>query len=262
MEYILDTNILLSLNYDIIQPRIGVTYKTLYTVRNEIKQDKIINSSKYKMINNFLNINTIVPIGILNEECGNDSKINELKVISPKKYIFITFDDELQKKVSELGFTVYSRQEFINIINIKKIIKQPFFIFLKNYYKTLLQGIIIPIIFTIGITVSSIIVYLYPYFINVEWFQKTMLLLVFIISYLLYLFKIKRQVYYGLTEILLGVITIFITIFHFNESVSDILKILGGFYIIIRGLNNIDAGIISPVIKKRWQKIFFINTIK
>jgi len=260
MDFILDTNILLSLNKDIIQPRKGVTYYILYTIYNETEQYKIKNSLKYRMVKDFIKINTIENIGIMNDECGDDNIIKELKVINSKKYIFVTNDRDLQKRVLELGFTVYNRQEFINEIKSKPIIEQRFFIFLKNYYKTLLQGVMIAIVFMITIVIAITIVYLYPYIIKEEWFQKLMFLLVPLGSYLLYCFKKKRQVFYGLTEILIGVLTIFYTILHFNESVSDILKILGGFYIIIRGLSNIDAGIISPVIKKRWNKCFLIKS--
>jgi len=259
MNFILDTNILLSLNRDIRQSRIGVTYNILYTINNEISQDRIKNSFTYKIIKDFMRLNSISPIGYLNEEIGDDSIISELKTINHKKYYFVTNDKILQNRVKELGFNVLNRHEFIKLIKTKEIIKRPIFVIIKNYYKSILIGLFVPILFMLLLVISVYLFYLYPLIIMEKWFQYAMIIIIPIISYLIYLFRLKKIIFYGISETLIGIITV-VTAINTSENtsnISDILKMFAGFYIIIRGLDNVEKGIISPVIMIRWNKIFF-----
>jgi hypothetical protein len=105
-----------------------------------------------------------------------------------------------------------------------------------------------------------IVISLYPELI--KFFLIKFLLTIFIIYNIRNLFilrKRKRNIY-GFIEIIFGLITLSLIIFNPIEiattGVNDILKLLGGIYITIRKLNNIEKGIKSPFYKKIWEKIF------
>jgi hypothetical protein len=212
------------------------------------------------MIKDFIKENNVSCIGTINNECGDDSIINELEEIQSDNYYFVTNDIDLQKRVKKLNFTVYNKKEFLNIIRSKPLIKQSIYLFYKNYYKSFLQGFFIAAMFMVILVLSVSLLFIYPsVVIIIKKIPLSMVILVFGGSYLLYLFRMKRRIFYGASEIVIGIITIFFVINSSSEnnSISDILKICGGFYIIIRGLENVEKSIVSPDIKQMWERIFF-----
>ncbi len=86
------------------------------------------------------------------------------------------------------------------------------------------------------------------------------LILIPITGILLYFIREKFRLFYGLTELLVGCYTalsvFFPTFSYGNLLVSDWLRILGGLYIIVRGMDNTGKGLESTKYIYYWKKIF------
>ena len=75
------------------------------------------------------------------------------------------------------------------------------------------------------------------------------------------------RLFYGVTEFLVGIFTallIFLPSFDYNTLTSKpfyFLQILGGLYIMVRGLDNIGKGLRATKFEKLWRQIFGNNSV-
>ena len=101
----------------------------------------------------------------------------------------------------------------------------------------------------------------FPMIIENEYGKIVLVILLIPTIYVLFILRKKNINFYGRIEIAVGFATIISIIYNPTENVAtgvnDILKLLGGIYVIIRGLDNVEKGLKSPQIIKNWEKIFF-----
>jgi rRNA-processing protein FCF1 len=81
-----------------------------------------------------------------------------------------------------------------------------------------------------------------------------------VLGILLFLIRSKWRLIYGLTEFLIGfsaAIRVFLPNFDYTQlHPSEMFQIIGGLYIIVRGLDNIDKGIENTKYQLLWGKFF------
>lgn len=78
-----------------------------------------------------------------------------------------------------------------------------------------------------------------------------------VIAVLLYRFRGIRPVLYGILEILAGLLSMFVAITNINgDSLATFVTFVGGMYVIIRGLDNIDRGLQSRYFREYWGILF------
>ena len=86
------------------------------------------------------------------------------------------------------------------------------------------------------------------------------------VGYLLYVFRTKRRTAYGITEIVVGITTVWFSALDASQgpNIGHLVATLGGIYIIVRGLDNVDNGMddfcrrlprgIGPEVQKLWKR--------
>lgn len=83
------------------------------------------------------------------------------------------------------------------------------------------------------------------------------------IAFFLFWYRSRHRISYGLTEIIFGTfisISVFLPNFDYSAlDTFDLLKIVGGLYIIVRGLDNFGKGIKNTRFDATWNKIFNEN---
>lgn len=118
--------------------------------------------------------------------------------------------------------------------------------------------------FVAGILITLAVVLAYyniGYIVNTLVIWCTIIIILFL-SILLFMTRAKYRIVYGLTEYLVGLFTallIFLPSFDFislSTKPFSFLQILGGLYIMVRGLGNIGKGLRATKIEKYWRKIF------
>ena len=86
------------------------------------------------------------------------------------------------------------------------------------------------------------------------------IVLVPLVGVLLYYLRSKFRLFYGITESLIGVSTslrVFIPSFNYSSiHTSELFQILGGLYIIVRGMDNIGKGLENTKFYFHWRKVF------
>lgn len=135
---------------------------------------------------------------------------------------------------------------------------------LKNHFK---KRILLSFIF--GIILTVIVILIYNYF---ELIFKTLNVwgTIFIISisgFAFFYIRAKWRLFYGVTEFLVGIFTaliLFIPSFDYNLITAkpfSFLQILGGVYIMVRGLDNIGKGFRATKFEKFWCNVFGESSI-
>jgi len=130
---------------------------------------------------------------------------------------------------------------------------------LKNKFQ---KRIIISFVAGILLTLAVVLAYFYiEYVVNTLNIWGTILILP-ILGILFFYIRAKWRLFYGLTELLVGIFTallIFLPSFDFSSLSTkpfSFLQILGGLYIMVRGLDNIGKGLRATKLEKYWRKIF------
>jgi hypothetical protein len=135
---------------------------------------------------------------------------------------------------------------------------------LKNRFQ---KRIIISFIAGILSTVIVILAYFY-----VEVIVGTLniwgtILIIPILGLIFFYFRTKWRLFYGITEFLVGIFTallIFLPSFDFNSLSTKpfyFLQIIGGLYIMVRGLDNVGKGLRATKLEIYWRKIFGDNSV-
>jgi len=135
---------------------------------------------------------------------------------------------------------------------------------LKNKFQ---KRIIISFVAGILLTLAVVLAYFYiEYIVDTLNIWGTILILP-ILGVLFFYIRARWRLFYGLTEFLVGIFTallIFLPSFDFSSLSTkpfSFLQILGGLYIMVRGLDNIGKGLRATKLEKYWRKIFGENSI-
>jgi len=80
-----------------------------------------------------------------------------------------------------------------------------------------------------------------------------------ILGALLYRFKCRNRMGYGLVEFTVGIVTVTYAVFALSNTqwgTGVALQILGGLYIIVRAFDNIGEGLKNTHFEMKWKKFF------
>lgn len=133
----------------------------------------------------------------------------------------------------------------------------------KDKLKEISKILIIPIIvnFAVSIIVSSILSWIVPLIINyIKW---SSIIIIPVTGILFYIIRCRFRFLYGLTEFFVGMFTaikVFIPLLNFNNintTIDTSLKVLGGIYIIIRGMDNIEKSMENSKKIIKWKRFFY-----
>lgn len=192
-----------------------------------------------------------------------DIQIFELcKTLSKKdKNVILVTDDRPLKATAELAkiktLNFYQFQNHISDFKTTTINQLKKNETIKHYQtKRFIYG------FTSGIILSFAIILVIKYF---EQIYNTLNIWSSIISVLLagivfFIFRLKARMFYGLLEFGFGALicirALSISAFHFNSlDIVDMIQIIAGIYVMVRGLTNIDEGIKGTIIEPFWIKV-------
>jgi hypothetical protein len=116
------------------------------------------------------------------------------------------------------------------------------------------------VLIIIGFFTVLIFIVLFPYIINNEYGKIIIGILLLPTIYILFKLRKNNKNMYGLIEIMIGSATLLSIIYNptinTTSGINDILKLFGGVYISIRGLDNFEKGLKTTKNKNIWEKIF------
>ena len=256
-KYILDKTIVLNNEFDIYR-RKGVNYFITRTTYNQIKKEKSI-----KNINVFLRKHNIYVIRYRHDFIDDNYSFCDLKFIDDnerKSYLYVLSNDSIIEKLNSIGIDHCDIQKLQNDISDKKIISNSFLFcilyWLKEAIKLIVQGMLI-IIASIS---TLFLLFLYPSIINCTLVKIIIGILIIPTIIGLFILRKKKRCKYGLIEIIVGILAIASAIFQptidATTGITDVLKLFGGIYITIRGMDNFEKGLKSPYYIKCWEKFF------
>jgi rRNA-processing protein FCF1 len=155
-------------------------------------------------------------------------------------------DREIKSAVQTIGINYFSLQDLVNLVSQRKPDKE-LNEKVNKYEKVETNIIKLALIIAL---VFIIIGFIFGYFFNNILSTVSIwgiVLLIMIAGIMLYIFKRKLRLGYGLTEFLAGTITSYLVIKSSTPQsdymeISYILKVLAGLYIIVRGLDNMTEG--------------------
>lgn len=191
-----------------------------------------------------------------------------------EEIIFVTNDLEFINKCKNNRIACMRVNEVLKILRPGDIDKNEIIGFnqIINKNKKKSAFIIIAIIF-ITIVLCTLIVIFFKQFLQLIFTIVSIIniwgtvILILIIGCLFYLFRSKNRLGYGLFETIVGIISsisVFLPNFDYTSlNANKLLQLLGGIYIIVRGMDNIGVGLQeSPYISfaNKW-KIFFQKRI-
>ncbi|MBN8676200.1 MAG: hypothetical protein J0L56_18860 [Chitinophagales bacterium] len=177
-----------------------------------------------------------------------------------KNVILVTNDRALRVISERFGLKTYDLFQFLNTITVFKTtaledLKKNEKI---NQYQN--RKFIYGLISGIIITVLTILVKT-----NFQFLYQTLniwgtLILVFISGIVFFLFRTNYRMFYGALEFLFG---FYVSTRVFTEKgfdydtigIVEIIQIVGGIYVMVRGLSNIDDGIKGTRLEPKWKKL-------
>lgn len=253
--FILDKEIILDDNYDIYM-RQGVKYFITRTVYNQLKIEK-----GCKNISKFMWRKNISLVGYVHDSINDDYIINDLNVLNKDTYLYVYSNDiSIIEKLNSISMDHYHIQKLQNEISNRKSITNNvlslIFSWLKEIILIIIKGVGIAVIFFIAI----FILFFYPCIINNTVIKILLVILTIPIIVGLFILYRREKCIYGIIEIIFGLVTIASIIFNPTENTTtgiiDVLKMLGGIYITIRGLNDFENGLKSPRYIEVWGRLF------
>lgn len=252
--FILDKDIFLKDSFDIYKRR-GVKYYITRTIFNQLK-----NEYGYKKIKKIMNRNYVSIIGYIHDIIDDNYSITDLNCIDKKYFLYVISNNKLIEPFNNMNIDYCHIQYFQNYIKNNKVISNKLLLFIHFQLKEMIKILITGIILAIIMLIAFILLFMYPLIIDYNFIKILLwILLLPIILYLFILRKEKRNLY-GFIEIIIGAMTITSIIISPTKGtytgINDVLKIFGGIYIIIRGMDNFEKGLKSPRYIKYWEKIF------
>jgi hypothetical protein len=179
----------------------------------------------------------------------------------PNNAVLVSDNDDLKNVATKIGIKTISPKEVKNRINentvLKKIVKKIKKFFLVKLIKGAILGAIPTVLFALFITRNNFL----PQSIN------------FIISTItvpslgigLFWLRSRKRFYYGIAELIFGVFiplnTLYPSFNLANANSAEIIKIVGGLYIIVRAMDNIGKGLTGSEYKRIWNKFFRIDVL-
>jgi len=261
VKYILDKTIVSNNELDIYR-RQGVKYFITRTTYNQIKEEKSI-----KSINNFMGKNNISPIGYTHDFIDDNYSFSDLASIDDNKkksYLYVLSNDSMIEKLNSIGIDHCDIQKLQNDISNKKNISNSFLFFIHYWLKEIIFIIVKSLIIPIAIYFIIGFLLFYPSIISCQFVKILLGILIMPTIVYLFILRKKKRIKYGLIEIIVGLLTLASVIINpttdtttdTTTGITDILKLFGGIYITIRGMDNFEKGLKSPRYIIKWEKLF------
>lgn len=291
--FVVDTNIIIkepsiltkwNANYTVIIPNFVI--EELHGVRNRKiskNQKRIISDNLFRSIEDaeekgFINIyrEKIVPSDkTFNDNYGQRLAFVDLQLLQlclklsdeKKEVILVTNDTPLRAMADNYGIKTYDLFQMMTYVSKLKTTNLNELKRTETIQNYLFRGVISNII-------AGIISITFVFLINgtYEWISSNLnigvtILLLFGLGVLFFLFRTNFRLVYGLLEYGFGFyisITIFTNkSFNYNDiGVVEIIQIMAGIYVMVRGLNNVDDGIKGTQFEPTWKKITDYRKLK
>lgn len=125
-----------------------------------------------------------------------------------------------------------------------------------DYQKESKRQLLVGIMIGIALSFAAVAAWLKFDWITSHWRSWAFLIVAILGGPILFLIRTRFQLSYGVLEVVVGLGAIFNT---YRDTVYDaafVLQVLGGLYVVVRGLDNMEKGLEGTPFEGRWRKIF------
>lgn len=181
-----------------------------------------------------------------------------------KNVFLVTEDRVLQRYAEEIGVKVLSLFNFQNSILELKTVDLKDIGESKNVKVFQFKHLSISFISGVILTIATYIVYKNLDLIVAEFPIWGSISLLLIIPFIFYWFRSNMRIAYAITEFSVGFYSAFtttkplLTEFDMNNftDLKIVIPIIGGIYVMVRGLDNFNKGIRGTSMENKWRKVF------